>query len=303
MSPAWRPVAPIVAACVVWMAGSAAPHADGPTVELLSIETIEYPGATTTYAYAINDAGMVVGTATGSNGSTGFVRFRDGTFGLPIVDPNDTEHLTSAYGVNARQTIVGDSLTLEGTAFRAHGYLLHRDRFTTYDHPGVPVTTLTGINNKGDVVGMTNDGSNHFRGFIDVGGTVTDFEPPGALVEVGATNNRGEVVGTFLDITGVRGFFRNSTGRFTPIDAPAGDFTTARALNNAGVIGGFFADLSDPTRGHGYVLKGGVFFTLDVPGALATNVLGMNDASEVVGYFTLPGEPARVHGFVARMRR
>ena len=287
---------------LVWMTGSAVPHADALNAVLLSIETLDYPGATATYAYAINDAGVVAGTAKGPGGSVGFVRFRDGSFSLPIVDPNDTEHLTSAYGINNRQTIVGDSLALEGNTFRVHGFLLRRERFTTYDHPDVPYTTLTGTNNKGDVAGMTNDGSNHFRGFTDVNGTVTDFEPPGALVEVGAMNDRGQVVGTFLDLTGVRGFFRSASGRLTPIDAPGGDFTTARGINNAGVVAGFFADLSDPTRGHGFVLKGGVFTTLDVPGAMATNILGINDALQVVGYYTLPGEPSRVHGFVARMR-
>ena len=299
----WMLLPSIVLGGVVCVASGAAARADLPAAVSVAIETIDYPGATATYPYAISDAGVVVGTATGTSGTTGFVRAVDGSFSLPIVAPSDTEHFTSAYGINNRQTIVGDSLTLDGTSFRVHGYLLRKDRFTTYDHADVLFTTPTGINNKGDVVGITNDGSNRFRGFIDVNGAVTDFEPDGALVEMGSINDRDQVVGTFMDMTGVRGFFRDSAGRLTPVDAPGGDFTTARAINNTGVIGGLFADLSDPTKGHGYLLKHGVFHTFDVPGALVTNILGLNDAQRIVGYYTLPDEPSRVHGFVARTGR
>src|SRR5438093_12512489 len=66
------------------------------------ITTFDYPGTgNLTLPQKINERGDVVGEFIDSNGVTrGFVRFSDGSFSDPIVDPNDTVGFTEGRGIN-----------------------------------------------------------------------------------------------------------------------------------------------------------------------------------------------------------
>ena len=68
--------------------------AQAATIEVL--ETFDFPGTgNQTLPQKINERGDVVGVFLDSNGvSRGFVRFSDGSFSAPIVDPNDTVGFT-----------------------------------------------------------------------------------------------------------------------------------------------------------------------------------------------------------------
>jgi hypothetical protein len=72
------------------------------------ISTFDYPGTgNSTLPQKINERGDVVGIFLDSNlVSRGFVRFSDGSFSGPIVDPNDTVGLTEGRGINNSRTIV-----------------------------------------------------------------------------------------------------------------------------------------------------------------------------------------------------
>ncbi len=74
--------------------------AQAATIEVL--ETFDYPGTgNQTLPQKINERGDIVGVFLDSNGvSRGFVRFSDGSFSAPIVDPNDTVGFTEARGIN-----------------------------------------------------------------------------------------------------------------------------------------------------------------------------------------------------------
>ena len=63
-----------------------------PSGSIEVITTFDYPGAGNyTLPQKINERGDVVGEFIDSSGVTrGFVRFSDGSFSDPIVDPNDT---------------------------------------------------------------------------------------------------------------------------------------------------------------------------------------------------------------------
>src|SRR5215468_875409 len=60
------------------------------------ITTFDYPGAgNSTLPQKINERGDIVGEFTDSNAvARGFVRFSDGSYSAPIVDPNDTVGFT-----------------------------------------------------------------------------------------------------------------------------------------------------------------------------------------------------------------
>ena len=85
------------------------------------------------------------------NGVTrGFVRFSDGSFSAPIVDPNDTVGFTEGRGINNSRTVVGDYATSDGNL---HGFFLSGGTFTEYDVPGALSTAVLGINNPADFTG------------------------------------------------------------------------------------------------------------------------------------------------------
>ncbi len=80
----------------------------------------------------------------------GFVRFSDGSFSAPIVDPNDTVGFTEGRGINNSRTVAGDYVSSDGNL---HGFFLSGGTFTEYDVPGAVQTNLLGINNPGDFTG------------------------------------------------------------------------------------------------------------------------------------------------------
>ena len=74
------------------------------------ITTFDYPGAgNQTLPQKINERGDVVGEFIDSSGVTrGFIRFSNGSFSDPIVDPNDTVGFTEGRGINNSRTVAGD---------------------------------------------------------------------------------------------------------------------------------------------------------------------------------------------------
>src|SRR6187431_3730297 len=87
------------------------------------ITTFDYPGAgNNTLPQKINERGDIIGVFIDSSGVTrGFVRFSDGSFSAPIVDPNDIVGFTEGRGINNRRTVVGDYAIADGTI---HSFLL-----------------------------------------------------------------------------------------------------------------------------------------------------------------------------------
>ena len=124
------------------------------------ITTFDYPGAgNATLPQKINERGDVVGEFVDSSGVTrGFVRFSDGSFSDPIVDPNDTVGFTEGRGINNSRTVAGDYVISDGTV---HSFFWSGGTFTEYDVPGALQTNLLSINDTGEFTGglMTAAGS------------------------------------------------------------------------------------------------------------------------------------------------
>jgi uncharacterized membrane protein len=93
------------------------------------------------------------------------------------------------------------------------------------------------------------------RGFLrDTRGVFTIFDARGAAGATAATgiNNRGEIVGQYVDAKGARhGFLRNRDGEITTVDVPRNNgFSVAIHLNDrTDVVGGYLRPgASDPSR-------------------------------------------------------
>src|SRR3989440_11674428 len=134
------------------------------------IMTFDYPGAgNSTLPQKINERGDVVGVFIDSNGVTrAFVRFSDGSFSDPIVDPNDTVGFTEGRGINNSRTVCGDYASPDGNN---HGFFLSGGTFTEYDVPGALSTVVLGINDPADFVGGFSGDDGVFQAFVNIGGT------------------------------------------------------------------------------------------------------------------------------------
>src|SRR6476659_3905952 len=193
------------------------------------ITTFDYPGTgNNTLPQKINERGDIIGVFIDSSGVTrGFIRFSDGSFSAPIVDPNDTVGFTEGRGINNSRMVAGDYVISDGTL---HSFFLSGGTFTEYDVTDAVQTNLLSINDAASFTGgFDSDGSGSFQAFVSVGGTTTSFSVPGARSTFAyEINNSGQlVVGYFIDSSGVlHGYYRDANGALHfPID-PSGSTAT-----------------------------------------------------------------------------
>jgi hypothetical protein len=242
------------------------------------ITTFDYPGAgNLTLPQKINERGDVVGEFIDSSGVTrGFVRFSDGSFSAPIVDPNDNVGFTEARGINNSRTVAGDYLISP-----AHSFFLSGSTFTEYVVPGAVQTDVLSINDAGDFTGgFVPDTSGIFQAFISHAGTITSWSIPGAVLTLAyeTNNNKMLVVGYFIDAGGtLHGYYRDASGALHfPVDPSGSTATVLFGLNDRNWVVGRYAE--GPTVTHGlFFLPPNNFFTFDYPGSTFTSLNGIND--------------------------
>jgi hypothetical protein len=260
------------------------------------ITTFDYPGTgNQTLPQKINERGDVVGVYLDSSGVTrGFVRFSDGSFSAPIVEPNDTVGFTEGRGINNSGTVCGDYVTSDGNS---HGFFLSGGTFTEYNIPGAPSTDVLGINDAGDFTGGFGDGI--FQAFVSVGGTITSWSVPGAILTLAyEINNSNQLaVGYYIDSGILHGYFRDADGTLHfPIDPSGSVATVLFGLNDRNWVVGRYAS-SGVTHGLFFVPPN-QFFTFDYPGSTFTSLNGINDQGIICGRYVASGI---AHGFLARV--
>jgi|SRR5436190_10906971 len=98
----------LIALLAVPVLGAFAEAPAGFSVQLIS--TFDYPGSgNSTLPQQISDLGDIVGSYFDlSLVERGFIRFRNGNFSAPLVDPNDTGGRTEGYGINNSRLVCGD---------------------------------------------------------------------------------------------------------------------------------------------------------------------------------------------------
>jgi hypothetical protein len=273
-----------------------------PSGSIEVITTFDYPGTgNLTLPQKINERGDVVGEFIDSLGVTrGFVRFSDGSFSDPIVDPNDTVGFTEGRGINNSGTVAGDYVISDGTL---HSFFLSGGTFTEYDVPGAVQTNLLSINDAASFTGgFDPDGSGVFQGFVSVGGTLTSFSVPDALSTFAyETNNSNQlVVGYFIDGSVIlHGYYRDANGALHfPIDPSGSVATVLFGLNDRNWVVGRYADSSGVTHGLFFVPPNS-FSTFDFPGSTFTSLNGINAKGVICGRYV---DASGTHGFLARVK-
>lgn len=254
----------------------------------LPFTTIDYPGASATFAWAVNNKGDVGGLYVLPDGTRhGFVWSGGHISSVDYPGAANTE----VYGINDDGDLVGDYYNASGVT---HGFVLSKGRFVTVDIPGAATAALAGINNHGAVIATYNVTANDSlpRAAVIAGGVIRRYAYPGAAYTSGnGLNDAGDIVGNY-NIGGVTHGFSLVNGKATAIDFPNATFTGTYGISNSGDLAGRYT-LNGVT--HGYVYSGGVFTTIDFPGATSTGVDAINSVGDIVGRYSLNGV---THAFV-----
>jgi hypothetical protein len=290
-----------------------------------TVTTIDPPGTGTlrgsgqgTIPEGINGRGEITGYYQDENNLFhGFLRAVDGTF-TTIDSPNagtEADQGTAPQSINSIGTIAGFYLDVNNTI---HGFVRTRDGvITTFDAPGAgtgpfqgtEVTTATGINPEGAIVGWYIDISGVFHGYLrSPDGAFTTIDPTGTVFTVlaGITPD-GTASGYFGDASNVgHGFVRSPDGTITTFDDPdaaAGNSqgTFVFGINPAGAITGQYTDSGNTN--HGFVRStDGKFTTFDPPFsagrsiALGTRPVSINAPGAIAGFYLDKKDVA--HGFL-----
>jgi hypothetical protein len=171
-------------------------------------QIIDVPGAQGTQVFGINTAGKAVGIYGDPGGSVRGFLYSNSTF-VPI-DCAGLNGSTYAYKIDDSDTVVGVYLPFQSS--QGHGFIWTSGICTTIDYPGATYTSLSGINGKGDIVGLYFTGStggsflyrNGQFSLLNASGTKTI--PSG--VEARDINRSGQVVGSYSS-NGPAGFEGN----------------------------------------------------------------------------------------------
>lgn len=177
--------------------------------------------------------------------------------------------------------------------------------FTNIDCPDSTLTTTRSINNHGEIVGAYRIVPPRHAALIK-DGQCTALAPTTVLgtnySEAFKNNDRGDVVGQFLDDAGFsHGFLLSKSGVLTTLDFPGASDTAAFGINEWGTVVGQW-DLLDSSgnliAAHGFTWNGGTFSTVDYPGAGDTFVGGINARGDLVGEWDSGPSAVFGHGFV-----
>ena len=270
-------------------------------VSITVITTFDYPGTgNSTIPEKINDTGDIAGLYFDSSFVTrGFVRFANGSFSAPIVDPNDTCNLTEGSGINNSRLICGDYEN--GSDCLAHGFFWMGGTFREFDVPQSVSTEPHGVNNVGDFCGNFTDATGLTQAFISIGGTITPFSVPGATSTTAVgLNSLNQTAGVYADASGLsHGLWRNSNGALHLIDAPGSIATVLFANNDSNWMVGRYVTADGVTHGLFFVPPNR-FFTFDYPGSTFTSLTGINRDGFISGRYR--DASLISHGIIARVR-
>ena len=209
------------------------------------VTTFVYPGSTVTLTQPqkINDLGNIAGIFTDTSAvSRGFIRFSNGTFSRPIVDPNDAGNTTQGRGINNSNLVCGDYIDTGG-AFEGF-FFSPPNTFTNYD-PDPTFTIVLGVNNVGDFAGSDIPTGGIQQAFLNIGGTVTEFSVTNATATLAyQLNATDESCGYYIDSSGVsHGYWRDSAGTIhSPIDPVGSTGTILFGNNDRNLIVGRYSD-------------------------------------------------------------
>ena len=250
---------------------------------LVTPQTVDVPGSRYTVASNINNVGDVTGYFNDSqNRRRGFLLDNRGLHTIDFPSARST----TPQDISDGGMIVG---FYSDSSRRVHGFSARNGAFHQIDFPGASVTVAYGINAAGYITGAYLDAQLTVHGFILNGSSFQTVDSPFAVnSEVSGIDDFGNLVGITYGSSGipVSGFITGNSG-FSKLDMPASESTFPTALNNRGMVSGYFQDPNGFQAG--FVELAGHLHTLDSFSTYGAYAFGNNDMGQIVGQTYDPG--------------
>jgi len=192
----------------------------------------------------------------------------------------------SFYGINTAGVVAG-WCTSAKTGLDI-GFTYAAGKFTPVNFPKSNGTQVTGINDKGEVVGLYLDATNATHGFSKVGAKYTTIDVKGDTNSVAwGVNNAGQITVYATNASGVFDAYLVTGKKFKKIDNPnagtaSGEGTIVHTPNNKGDVDGTYYDTTGAEKG--WLLHGGKYYDVVDPGG-TTRADGLNDKATLVGRY------------------
>jgi hypothetical protein len=198
------------------------------------------------------------------------------TFTYSDVHANKTAIETDTYGVNASGAIAGDYVDSKSVQ---HAMILAGKKLTSVDNKACAAITgaggiaFYGINTAGAAAGWCTSAKTGLdTGFVYSGGKFTAVNfPKSNGTQVTGINDKGEVVGLYLDSTNLTHGFSKIGTKYTKIDVTGGTNTVAWGVNNAGQITVYTTNSAGTFDS--YLVTGKKFKKIDNPNAGTTGTI------------------------------
>jgi uncharacterized membrane protein len=253
------------------------------TISFEPVLKFAYPGAVSTTAQGIDDAGNVVGVYRINFGdeATGFERYADGTFSAPIIFPGSDVLQTVPTAVNNNGTIAGWYNT---TPVDSHGFFLANGVYTTFDYPGANYTVIEGINDAGDFVGRYALSDGRVHAFASIGGQFVSITiPQSGYVDSTDINNDGDIVGWYYNFYGIGHNFRRKSDGTLDYHIRLGGTGTLLGTNDTGEIVGQFSESGGDSTGL-YYSVGHTVISYTYPDLAYNYFTGISRRGLICGY-------------------
>lgn len=300
-----------------------------------STVTFAVPGAHTTLPLTVNNRGVAAGLYWSDTVDTGaFVRDARGV--VSTIELADATGFTQYVGLNLSGTVVG---AYYSTSVLARGFVRTPDGQTTpFDVPGAGLTLLSGINDRGAMVGAYIDSAfSRGAGFVvSPRGEVEDVTGPGDHIYLPTViNTTGAIAGIAQEHPSngsafAGAFHRDASGVVSMIEIPHVPLNAATTrveielvhptgINAAGTVTGryVFIEWAGNTQIEGGSIgflrhRDGSVETFALPGSPATYpwgdayddvITGLTAAGSVVGHRGVPGTGGRVSYVLSRNGR
>lgn len=261
-----------------------------------TFHTLDYPGATWTKFWGINDFGDLAGEYRLGGSPIHAMTYHNGRFASLDPDGLFGDRGSASGGPNDLGALCG---FYTDESQRQHGFVQLWGHLETVDFPGHLNSNCDDVNVFGAIAGVYWDADGIQHGALRNFGHDTPIEFPGSLGTYPlGINNSGEIIGMwYADPRSTHGFYRDARGRYSVIDVPiAGPGGTITiGINDADEIVGYYMDASNTY--HGFLKAHGQFQYLDAPDAVQTFPTHINSFGVIAGYYIDAAH--QNHGFIA----